>query len=825
MRYVKLILFALIGAAVLVGPIAWYLRPTNDTPKVAPLQSAYKTEEDFLLKTVVGDVAGMTSIAAKKWDGRSRAKVSIDAGAGNVVVVSADFQGGHAKDNLVLESIWSPAQYDGIVKAMVASASVTSAESTDAANDEVLLMQLLEPKVDVLAEQDELISAQLKEQPADPHLHEQAALLLGTFALREAAGRFSDARHALCRMTAHLAFARALRGGAASSASGVYADAILATLAERETEAEHDVARLAEVPVAADVRDAWQRTLIARISDDWRQLPEPAKRSLMERLAWFRATANVLGPTTAYLKLQNAGFKSVAEPDWAWMIASQHSLEASEERERGLAATLDEARHVWSRKRKSTSSAAWRLETLNDDAEPFASTEGPEILAWGTWAAQYQRHVIHLLNASEEHLRMMLGLPDDARRFAQRAENRFSKLTLFPIIAACWAVDQDRPSRPLLESASDVLLHRPELVAAPYWAGLVTKAIQQQATRRLPAAGAWFTPACVRGTTFNIRERGVSVSSLFSVAGLAPLKAISPKSFAVNLYLLEMGGHAQVPALAEAEQAFAPRLEYDSRALGWLSKWAYVTDRAAEVRFAKRGCALDPVSCADLGGHCIELDDEACALDALERAVNESPNRLEAALYSDWLIEYHFRHGEPEQATHVMDRVSDVGSDRGLYAEALYYEHRGDYAAAERIQAEKLERYRCALSFYELAAFYYRAAKKEPSYDAKFRAATKKIFTAGLEKAPSDFGKDIPKDGAVFNGESDALRRNGMHQGTIVVACNGWRVRTFDQYGVLRALDPDPHLRLVVWNGDKYSEIVVSLPDHRFGVEMVTLGS
>ena len=112
MRYVKLILTALVGAAVLVASIAWHLRP-GQAPKFASLRSPYRTEEDFLLKTVIGDVAGMVSVAAKKWDGRSQPKVTINTGNADSALVTVDFKGGRASETLVLQSIWSAAQYDG----------------------------------------------------------------------------------------------------------------------------------------------------------------------------------------------------------------------------------------------------------------------------------------------------------------------------------------------------------------------------------------------------------------------------------------------------------------------------------------------------------------------------------------------------------------------------------------------------------------------------------------------------------------------------------------------------------------------------------------
>src|SRR5262249_39745860 len=64
---------------------------------------------------------------------------------------------------------------------------------------------------------------------------EDAALLIGVMALREGPGRFSDVRHLLSLMTAHLAIAQSIEG--ASTKSGQVAELVQLALVNRQKDA------------------------------------------------------------------------------------------------------------------------------------------------------------------------------------------------------------------------------------------------------------------------------------------------------------------------------------------------------------------------------------------------------------------------------------------------------------------------------------------------------------------------------------------------------------------------------------------------------------
>ena len=83
--------------------------------------------------------------------------------------------------------------------------SAGAAKKTD---DTALLSNLLDGIPETIEQENQTLSAALEKEFANPALHEQAALLLGAFLLREHSGNFFEIRSPLSRMTAHLAMAR-----------------------------------------------------------------------------------------------------------------------------------------------------------------------------------------------------------------------------------------------------------------------------------------------------------------------------------------------------------------------------------------------------------------------------------------------------------------------------------------------------------------------------------------------------------------------------------------------------------------------------------------
>jgi hypothetical protein len=130
----------------------------------------------------------------------------------------------------VQDHVWLPRSYSRLARSFMADGAGLSI-SEDPVRDEADVALLIDPTAEGVRQQNVRLSWLLQEHPRSASVHERAALLLGAAAGRQMAGG-RDARALLCRMTAHLAVARALHDGPLS-ADGDHAEHMLSGLAGR----------------------------------------------------------------------------------------------------------------------------------------------------------------------------------------------------------------------------------------------------------------------------------------------------------------------------------------------------------------------------------------------------------------------------------------------------------------------------------------------------------------------------------------------------------------------------------------------------------------
>jgi hypothetical protein len=181
--------------------------------------------------------------------------------------------------------IWSPDVYQGVAAALAGKVGLAAAK-TKAPADTALLLGLTDGKVITVEKENEALSEDLEGDFSNPALHEEAAVLLGAFTLREHSGDFYEIRSPLCRMTAHLAMAQLLAGGRPPSMNGRVAEAMLFTLMNDQVAA---LEKLGDIETNNEAVAQWVRTLQADNTSDYRPLAESGNFSPIERIAWFEA--------------------------------------------------------------------------------------------------------------------------------------------------------------------------------------------------------------------------------------------------------------------------------------------------------------------------------------------------------------------------------------------------------------------------------------------------------------------------------------------------------------------------------------------------------
>jgi len=191
----------------------------------APL---YTTEQERLVSAIAGSILNIAAFADRFEPGDSfqvrnithaahGAKYSLQRRA-EVFTVEV---GAH---------VWTPKAYDRLARSFMADGAGLSI-SEDPASDQGGA-GFEEGAGVAIGRENARLSRVLQAHPRSSALHERAALLLALAAADRATGE-DDIRPLLCRMTAHLAVARALHGDRLS-ADGQMAERLLGQLSERE---------------------------------------------------------------------------------------------------------------------------------------------------------------------------------------------------------------------------------------------------------------------------------------------------------------------------------------------------------------------------------------------------------------------------------------------------------------------------------------------------------------------------------------------------------------------------------------------------------------
>ncbi len=794
------------------------------------LRSTYATEDEWIVGEIVRDIAEMAAHAnAADLDS---VEVSQDHAPGNPLpAVRLDVRAGAGaryEGTLSFDRwLWSPESYAPAAAALLGPG--LPASSRESTTPEALL----DMRAAVLETESARVSALLAADMRDPLAHEEAALVLAAFALRESAYTFDDVRFLLGRITAHLAVARSLRGAEPPGLAGAIAEAALLALGGRQQEALDSIERL---PGTSRAALSWRNALTMYTTSDWRGRPETPESSdsLLERVQRFRALVTALGSSAAVSRFEEAQGSQL--PDWGRIVTWAYCCAASDssfittQMERELA----ELQEVWSLARDDRMSPGNVAEALNVPAGRLLGENGPRVLGWGTWAAFYQRHIAGLLVAAHEILDESLGMPESAAEFSHDARQVFSGLTLDPVVE----VRRSRKAGARVEDTIgmdegiELARRSPEVLNARSWEFLADSALHMMRKRGMPQAERWFSRAVletsVLETPSRVRLLGDAVGKPNSVetalVGFAPhhpavvdivLKRLPPEEKTLDRVTREVGA----------------RVEYDIEALRKLEEAA---DKEGEkgIPIRERMCDLDRNECADLGWAFVRLGRPVEAAAAFQRMVDEAPDRIGVCNNANWLVSYHYDQGRVEEARTLADMAADVYCSWGLYTRAYLSERMGQPVEAERVYVAKAERYDGEEPVsYALAGFYYRMARvqKDGEYEGRLEELLSGVFPQGLETLPSTHDAAPPTDGVLIDGKSDWLEHAGLRGSDVIVGLDGFRVRSLPQYDVVRnfqALPSDAtEMRLRVWRQTQYLDVTTRLLGRRFGVRVRTNGT
>jgi tetratricopeptide (TPR) repeat protein len=723
----------------------------------------------------------------------------------------------------VTNNIWSPEIYSGFTKSIFDSLGLPASKASTP-SDLALLHSLLNLTATNIETQNKALSTALRSDFSNPVLHEKAAALLGTFALRENSGAFFDIHSPLSRMTAHLALAKAFAGNRAYGPNGLVAQALVSTLSNNQRDALEQIKLLDQTNPDLAV---WSRVIHARNTHDFRPLVAIKDRSLLEQVEHFRAYAISANCNLAWEQLPDN--LKIQQPDIYRIINTrEYSVQLGHVVSKfSLPLELREFTEIYQLYKGHPPKGAEAIAALNQLPRRCLSTmtngtAEVQVIDWGQWATFFQHHICHAAVNNYDFLANKLGVPETAREFSRKYDEIFHDLRLYPFVRLYNCTDQSS-HHAAIDDCLTLTTDSPQLVPTRAWNQIYYDVpVAPHYRPKSPHVDEWHSHNPPPGTAYDPYPR-LDHSNLVrqpnSVARLELLHEIAPYDCDISYSLCRIK-YKKNANYEQTEAIYHPILEYDSDLMYQLSKTLTNNPSAYEMLLAKTA-AIDPYRYYNLGEYFERAGNEEKAANYYQKGMQECDDSVSASYHASYLIKYFVKKGQIKQASKLADSAAETYSSVGLQAKAEFLESTGNYQEALEYYEKMEERYNNSdelLHFCER----YKAKTGKTDYDSLLESRIKSLFPKGIERVALKDFTSAPTDGAVIAATNERTAQAGLKNGSIIVAVYGIRVHTFPQYAYARDTSKDPQLDLIVWQDNKYIQIKASPPEHRFQNEMHT---
>jgi len=719
-------------------------------------------------------------------------------------------------------SIWSPDSYARLVSEIARSIKLSPPVSKSAFGDSALMDALLTGSAEQLEQSNIRLSQSLKKDFTNGALHEEAALVLGFFALREHSGRFFDVRSILSRMTAELALARYFSNTNVLGINGMMAEAVSLTMMNRQIDA---LTQLDKIPTNNPVLSRLVRVLRARNSDDYRPLREEMNPTALETTQLYLCMVRCGATAAGWAKLpppfrfRADSLRVTTEGDFSQEMGEQYSSAA-------LTSELEEASEIYPISQGERPKLDSLIRSLNCCPDPvFWSTSAKEpqfrIIGWGQWAAFFQRHLCHAIETSFTLLRNNPSDNELASRFESDCDARYSSLLLYPFVKVCIRTNSSRSNETLLE-IEKLAASRPELISPACWAEFqkyeqLKHSFQQ--TRTGPTEIVWSSQAVPYGTAYDIAailETLRGTPRYVCISNIEQLRVLAPYDRDLTQALLDLRYNRR-PTREQALDLYKPVLPYSAYALQILA--GTIADNTAECEKTLRAAAsINPLCYLTLGDYAVRRGDMDSAVAYYDQGCNAHLDSARSARYAVIRVEYHFKHGDPGGAVRVIDQTP-ASSEPGLLARARYFELNTNWDKAFTFYREVESSYSNSTPLINFCTTY-QFRTGDSRFDEELRRRLTLLFPEGLRNDSLESLETPPTDGVLVKQENKTTLSFGIREGDIIVGVDGFRVQNFPQYAYCLHSTNRVDMDLTIWHQSKYIKIRASPPNHRFGVEM-----
>lgn len=803
----------------------------ESAPQLKPPEGSYfkthwQDESQFIVEAVLTDVAEMAYYAknhalpdpqylwvdAKETGGEFRAPVY-------QVEISLAKNKPPIKFELPVKApIWSPDVYaDGTLRIFNAlnMATVGSYEPDDGS----VMSELIDCKATTLEEQNKSVSENLQQNFSSPTAHEQAALVMADFVVREESGHFFDTRLPMTRVTAHLAIASALAGVSERTSSGILADALLTFCMGNQVAAMQKVHALRE---SDKTQAIWIRSVDAMASGDYRPLDKLDHPTMLEHIALFAAYAGSVDIPSAWEKLTPDDFHY---PDF-FRVANSESYSVQLGHvllQYSLPLEFKEIDDVYNASHSTKLTKDNYIAELNVMPERCFGVDQKgkpvvHVVGWGQWAMFFQRQLCHAVQQNYDFLRYRYGDTDQAQQFSTKQLQRFKGLRLYPLMARF--ICEDEPTyKKSVDDGFALTVATPHLVSPSAWNYLCwpVKFAPKYAPVANPHVNEWHKHNPPPGTAYNLSPRLYHPSLVNrndSAAIFEQLHQIAPYSGMISDELIHFK-YRDKATYEQLEQIYAPTLDYAPDPIRRCA--AAIKDNPERwEQLMLKAAALQPMYYGNLSRY-FEKRDEAKAAAYGEKSFELDPDKVRVSNDAQWLMRYYLRKGNTKRAQEIAEFCGDVYSASGLSTLADFYESTSNYAKAFQTYVAREERYD---DWGDVIWFIkrYQKATGESTYDDELKKRVNKIFPRGIENVTLTDFKGPPTDGVLINQDNDLLRDAGLSKGDVIVATYGIRLHWFIQYVYARDTRSMP-LDLIVWKKDHYEKVLADPPHHLFGAD------
>lgn len=208
--------------------------------------------------------------------------------------------------------------------------------------------------------------------------------------------------------------------------------------------------------------------------------------------------------------------------------------------------------------------------------------------------------------------------------------------------------------------------------------------------------------------------------------------------------------------------------------------------------------------------------DEEGGLAAYREMLKKTPDEVTVSNNLYWLANYEFDHDQRKEAFRLASRAAATGSGSGLRLMGWLLERSGQLEQSFEYVRQVQERYQNRVP---MLAFYLRHRDhfKGSTIEQHVAPVLAEVFANGLESVVLPTLRGAPRDGVLVKIANQRMNEVGLRQGAILVALDGFRIRTLEQYDCILALTETPTLRLIAWQDGAYVEVTPTLKNRWFG--------